>query len=134
MRLENVLEEGQSYASPTEFLEQVEDQLPEDQTYWLENSTGINQTFEELEELKNYLDSLEEDWEKYRDFISLDADSDLIEQRESNQTEYLDVEFPYISLETEYSSASAGKAGSINFGFVREKDQIKQPVSRVTGD
>jgi hypothetical protein len=122
MALEHALEEGQSYASPTEFLEQV-DQLPEDQSYWLENSTGRKETFGSLRQLRSYLDELEDDWQRFREFIPVESDSDGIMYRNSNQAEYPDVEFPYMDLETEHSSSVLG---SINIGFMAEKDRPVQ--------
>lgn len=131
MALEQTLEEEQSYGSPREFLEKA-DQLPEDEQYWLENSTGAKQTFETLDDLRSYMKDLEEDWQRFRDFIPLEPDSHRLDYRESEEAEYLSVEFPYVVLETEYGSATAGRAGSLSFGFVREKP-VEQPLP-ATGD
>lgn len=120
--LDQALEEGQVYGSPTEFLDQV-DSLPEDQTYWLDNSKGRKETFESLEGLKGYLENLEDNWEKYREFIPLESNSDRVEHRSTEELEYLDVKFPYIGMETEHGSSTQG---SISLGFMAKESQSVQ--------
>lgn len=127
MALDETLENGKLYRSPIDFLEKADNDLPEDQEYWLENSTGDEWTFESLSELKNFLENLEDDWEKYRDFLPAEADSERVQFRETAEAEYFGVEFPYVELETDHYERSAGQTGKVSFGYLAEKDVIEDP-------
>jgi hypothetical protein len=130
MALDDILEEEKKYTSPVDFLEKEQNRLPEDQSYWVENSTGRSETFESLERLKEYLEAVETNWSKYRDFLPVGENSDFIQYRESDEAEYMGAEFPYIVLETRFTEASAGQAGSVRFGYLAEKeDEIPERVS-----
>lgn len=129
MALDETLENGKLYRSPVDFLEAEENDLPEEQEYWLQNSTGNEWTFESLPELKNFLENLEDEWGKYRDFRPVESDSDRLQFRKSAEAEYFGIEFPYVELETDHYQRSAGQTGKVSFGYLAEKDAIEEPIN-----
>ena len=132
MALDETLEHGKVYRSPVGFLEDTEDELPEDQEYWLENSTGDEWVFDSLPELRKFLETKEDDWEKYRDFIPVESDSESVQIRESDEARYFGIEFPYMELETNYAQGSAGQTGKVSLGYLTEKEVVDRTVEKPT--
>lgn len=132
MELDEILEEGEAYSSPADFLEKAEDYLTDDQTYWVENSTGEKRTVESFEGLMDYLKNKEEEWRNLREFVPVNADSHLVTHKVSEGAEYFGIEFPYTVMETDYGSRSGGRIGSIRFGYLdsREVDVSAEVTSR----
>jgi len=132
MALDETLEHGKVYRSPVDFLEDAEGELPEDQEYWLENSTGEEWVFDSLPELRNFLETKEDDWGKYRDFLPVESDSESIQVRESDEAKYFGIEFPYMELETDYNQGLAGQTGKLSLGYLTEKEVIDGTVEKPT--
>jgi hypothetical protein len=137
MALDDILEGGRTYSSPMDFLEKEGNQLPEDQEYGVENSTGERKTVDSLQDLIEYLEDVEGRWGDLRAFIPVDADSHFVTYEASDEAEYFGVEFPYTLMETDYNSESAGRIGSIRFGYLSEHEvdePINIPVSEMSDD
>lgn len=127
MALEDILEGEQSYRSPVEFLKQEQNHLPEDQGYWVENTTGRKETFDSLSGLLDYLEDIEDRWGNLREFDSVDAGSEDMTYRSTDEAKYFEVQFPYTLMETDYNSNLAGRPGAVRFGYFIEKEE-EEPI------